>query len=47
MAISVLIAEDHQLVRESLKTLILREGFHVIAEASNGREAIAHAPPSA
>jgi DNA-binding NarL/FixJ family response regulator len=43
MAISVLIAEDHQLVRESLKTLILREGFHVIAEASNGREAIAHA----
>ena len=43
MDISVLIADDHQLVRESLTTLITREGFHVVAEASNGQEAVARA----
>jgi DNA-binding NarL/FixJ family response regulator len=43
MAIRVLIADDHELVRQGLCALIVREGFLVVAEASNGREAVAHA----
>jgi DNA-binding NarL/FixJ family response regulator len=40
MQIQVLVADDHQLVRQSLKALLEREGFKVVAEAPNGREAI-------
>jgi DNA-binding NarL/FixJ family response regulator len=39
----VLIADDHALVREGIGILITRAGFTVIAEASNGQEALAHA----
>ena len=39
----VLIADDHALVREGIGILISRGGFTVIAEASNGQEALAHA----
>jgi len=39
----VLIADDHALVREGIGILIARGGFTVIAEASNGQEALAHA----
>jgi DNA-binding NarL/FixJ family response regulator len=39
----VLIADDHALVREGIGILITRSGFTVIAEASNGQEALAHA----
>jgi DNA-binding NarL/FixJ family response regulator len=39
----VLIADDHALVREGIGILITRGGFTVIAEASNGQEALAHA----
>lgn len=40
MPINVLVADDHQLVRQGLKALLEREGFNVIAEASNGQEAL-------
>jgi DNA-binding NarL/FixJ family response regulator len=39
----VLIADDHALVREGIGILITRGGFTVVAEASNGQEALAHA----
>jgi two-component system response regulator NreC len=35
----VLLADDHQLVCESLKALLEREGFQVVGTAQNGREA--------
>ena len=40
-AIRVLIADDHKIIRDGLKTLIEKEsGMEVIAEAENGREAV-------
>ena len=36
----VLIADDHALVREGIGILIARAGFSVVAEASNGQEAL-------
>jgi two-component system, NarL family, response regulator NreC len=38
--IRVLLAEDHQLVRQGLRSLLEPEGFHVIAEAADGHEAL-------
>jgi two-component system, NarL family, response regulator NreC len=38
--ISIILADDHSVVRQGLRTLLEREGFHVIAEASDGREAV-------
>ncbi len=40
MTINVLVADDHQLVRQGLKSLLEREGFKVVGEASNGQEAL-------
>jgi YesN/AraC family two-component response regulator len=40
MSYQVLLAEDHVLVREGLKNILLQEGFEIAAEASNGREAV-------
>ena len=40
MPIQVLIADDHQLVRQGLKVLLEREGFKVVGEAANGQEAL-------
>lgn len=37
---NVLIADDHLMFRQGLKALLEGNGFHVIAEASNGHEAI-------
>jgi len=42
MAIRVVLADDHALVRQSLKSLLEREGFHIVAEASDGQEALRH-----
>lgn len=40
--ISILLAEDHSIVREGLRILLeTREGYEVIGEAANGREAVA------
>ncbi|MGA9884267.1 MAG: response regulator transcription factor [Candidatus Acidiferrales bacterium] len=40
MPIRVALAEDHALVRESLKSLLEREGFQIVAEAAEGQEAL-------
>ena len=40
MPIRVLLADDHQIMRQGLKNLLEREGFAVVAEASDGRDAI-------
>lgn len=40
MPIQVLLADDHQIVRQSLKVLLEKEGFKIVGEASNGQEAV-------
>ena len=40
MAIRVVLADDHVLVRQGLKSLLEREGFQIVAEASDGQEAL-------
>jgi two-component system, NarL family, response regulator NreC len=40
MGLSVLLADDHVLVRQGLKSLLDREKIQVIAEASDGQEVI-------
>ena len=42
MAIRVVLADDHVVVRQGLKSLLEREGFQVVAEASDGQEALGH-----
>ena len=42
MSWKVLLCDDHRVLREGLRTLLgQREGIEVVAEASNGREAVA------
>lgn len=38
--ITVLIADDHGIVREGLRTLLERNGLRVVGEASTGRQAV-------
>jgi DNA-binding NarL/FixJ family response regulator len=40
MPVRIVLADDHILVRQSLKSLLEREGFRVLAEASDGQEAL-------
>ncbi len=40
MAVRVLLADDHLLVREGLKALLQREGFEIVGEARDGQEAV-------
>lgn len=40
MAIRVLLADDHAIVRQGLKTLLDKEGFDVVGEASDGQQAV-------
>ncbi|HET9698180.1 MAG TPA: response regulator transcription factor [Terriglobales bacterium] len=40
MAVRVILADDHVIVRQGLKALLEREGYEVVGEASNGHEAI-------
>ena len=40
MPIRVVLADDHVLVRQGLKSLLEREGFQVVAEASDGQEVV-------
>ena len=40
MAITLLLADDHQLVRQSLISLLEHEGFDVVGEASDRRTAV-------
>lgn len=39
-AVRVLIADDHPLLRDGLKSLLTRERFNVVGEASDGAEAV-------
>jgi|SRR5579875_1743164 two-component system response regulator NreC len=41
--VRVLVADDHQIVLQGLKTILDREGFEVAGEASDGAEAVARA----
>ncbi len=38
--IRILLADDHNILRDGLRLLLERQGFQVVAEASDGREAI-------
>lgn len=40
MAIQILLADDHPVVRDGLRAILEREGFKVVGEASDGREAV-------
>lgn len=40
MTIHILLADDHPMVRDGLRAILEREGFTVVAEASNGRQAL-------
>jgi two-component system, NarL family, response regulator NreC len=40
MPVQILVADDHQIVRQGLKALLEREGFKVVGEAANGHEAL-------
>src|SRR5438445_10765221 len=40
MPTRVILADDHTLVRQGLKSLLEREGIQVVGEASDGQEAI-------
>ena len=40
MPANVLLADDHQLVRQGVRALLEREHFDVVAEASDGQEAV-------
>ncbi len=40
MAIRVLLADDHQIFRDGIRTILEREGFQVVGEASDGHQAI-------
>lgn len=40
MSCRVLLADDHQIVREGLRSLLEKAGHSVVAEAANGREAL-------
>ena len=48
MALRVLLADDHQIVRQGVRLLLERDGLTVVAEASNGPDAVElalrHAP---
>ena len=39
----LLIADDHRMFREGLRAALAREGFEVVAEAADGREAVRQA----
>jgi DNA-binding NarL/FixJ family response regulator len=40
MAVRVVLADDHEMVRQGLRVLLEREGFEVVADAPDGREAM-------
>ena len=40
MPIRILLADDHAMIRQGLKSILESEGFQVIAEAANGRDTV-------
>ncbi len=41
--VRVLVADDHQIVLQGLKTILDREGFEIVGEASDGGQAVSRA----
>jgi len=48
VALQILVADDHVIVRDGIKAILERHGFQIAGEAANGREAVrlaqAHSP---
>ncbi|MBI3545565.1 MAG: response regulator transcription factor [Gammaproteobacteria bacterium] len=40
MAIRILLADDHAIVRQGLKALLSKEGLEIVAEAADGQQAV-------
>src|SRR6266566_4741419 len=40
MSIRVLLADDHQIIRDGMKVFLEREGYNVNAQAQNGQDAV-------
>src|SRR5258706_11031187 len=40
MSIRILLADDHEIVRQGLRVLLEQKGYKVVGEASNGHEAV-------
>ena len=40
MTIRVLLADDHMIVRQGFKSMLERDGFEIVGEAADGREAV-------
>ncbi|MGH9445038.1 MAG: response regulator [Terriglobia bacterium] len=40
MPVQIVLADDHEVVREGFKALLERQGYQVVGEASDGREAV-------
>src|SRR6185436_20049919 len=40
MPLSIILADDHQIVRQGLKVLLERENFEIVGEAADGQEAV-------
>src|SRR3989442_15044980 len=40
MPLKILLADDHLIVRQGVKQLLTREGYSVVPEAADGREAV-------
>jgi len=40
MAIRILLADDHALIRQGLRALLEKQGFQVVCEASDGQETL-------
>jgi two-component system, NarL family, response regulator NreC len=40
MAVRVLLADDHKIVRQGLRSLLEEAGFEIVAESGNGQEAV-------
>lgn len=40
MPLRILLADDHDIVRQGLRVLLEREGFDIVAEATSGRDAV-------
>jgi DNA-binding NarL/FixJ family response regulator len=43
MPLRILLADDHDIVRQGLRVLLERAGFDIVAEACNGRDAVTFA----
>jgi DNA-binding NarL/FixJ family response regulator len=40
MSFRIVLADDHHIVRQGLRALLEHEGFQIVAEANNGKEAV-------